>query len=112
MVNFDDNCEEEANTSRKQKAVAMSRVEGQTTNFYLYPNPNNGSMILDYDLGNYTNAKVNVFDITGKVISTYKLSDTKGILQMNEQNLNNGVYFYRILVGEKIIKTDKIVIIK
>ena len=112
VVNFDDNCEEEANTSRKQKAVAMSRVEGQTTNFYLYPNPNNGSMILDYDLGNYTNAKVNVFDITGKVISTYKLSDTKGILQMNEQNLNNGVYFYRILIGEKIIKTDKIVIIK
>jgi hypothetical protein len=31
---------------------------------------------------------------------------------MNEQNLHNGIYFYHILVGEKTIKTDKIVIIK
>jgi hypothetical protein len=56
-------------------------------------------MVLDYDLGNYANAKVNLFDITGKIISTYKLSDNKGILQMNEQSLNNGIYFYSILVG-------------
>ena len=69
-------------------------------------------MILDYDLGGYSNATVNLSDITGKVIGAYKLQSNKGILQMNEQNLNNGIYFYSILVGEKTIKTDKIVIIK
>ncbi len=111
VMNFTDNCEQEANASRriKQKNETGSSAN---TNFNLYPNPNNGTMILDYDLGYYSNAKVNLFDITGKIINSYKLSDTKGILQMNEQDLNNGVYFYSILVGEKTIKTDKIVIIK
>jgi hypothetical protein len=112
VINYTDNCEQEANASRRQKPVTLSGAEGQKTNFYIYPNPNNGNMILEYDLVTYSNAKVNLFDITGKVISSYKLNETKGILQMNEQNLNNGVYFYRILVGEKTIKTDKIVIIK
>jgi hypothetical protein len=111
IVNFADNCEHEANASRKTQQKNETTIATKT-NFYLYPNPNNGAMVLDYDLGNYANAKVNLFDITGKVISTYKLSDTKGILQMNEQNLNNGIYFYTILVGDKPIKTDKIVIIK
>jgi hypothetical protein len=77
----------------------------------LYPNPNNGLMELNYDLGNSQDAKMNLYDITGKLISSYKLNN-KGTLQMNEQNLNNGIYFYHILVGEKTIKTDKIVIIK
>jgi hypothetical protein len=112
VFNFIDNCEQEANASRRKKPVTLSGVEGQKTNFYLYPNPNNGAMTLDYDLGSYSNATVRLFDITGKLITGYNLSETKGILQMNEQNLNNGIYFYSILVGEKTIKTDKIVIIK
>ena len=110
VVVYNDNCDEEANASRKAKPKVNEAVN--PTSFNLFPNPNNGTMVLDYNLGNYTDAKVNVFDITGKVISTYKLSDTKGMLQMNEQSLNNGIYFYSILVGEKTIKTDKIVIIK
>jgi hypothetical protein len=111
VVNFADNCEQEANASRRIKQTEQTSIVAKT-NFYLYPNPNNGTMVLDYDLGNYANAKVNLFDITGKIISTYKLSDNKGILQMNEQSLNNGIYFYSILVNDKTIKTDKIVIIK
>ncbi len=94
-----------------QSTVGVNEL-GVSTKISMRPNPNNGTMILDYDLGNYSNAKVNLFDITGKIINSYKLSDTKGILQMNEQDLNNGIYFYSILVGDKTIKTDKIVIIK
>ena len=78
----------------------------------LYPNPSKGLMELDYDLGNNIDGKMNLYDVTGKLISSYNLDSNKGILQMNEQNLNNGVYFYHILVGEKTLKTDKIVIIK
>jgi hypothetical protein len=108
---YDDECETEANASRMKKPVTLSGVEGQTT-FNLFPNPNNGTMQLDYDLGNDSEATVKLFDVTGKIISTYTLQNTKGSIGMNERNLTNGIYFYRILVKEKVIKNDKIVIIK
>lgn len=69
-------------------------------------------MQLDYKLGSYSSAKFNLFDITGKLIETKNLETDEGSLYINEQNLRNGIYFYTILVGEKNIKTDKIVIIK
>jgi hypothetical protein len=92
----------------------VTNIKNHENDFKLniYPNPSKGLMELDYDLGNNLSAKLNLYDVTGKLISSYKLDSNKGILQMNEQNLNNGVYFYHILVGEKTLKTDKIVIIK
>ena len=108
---YDDDCLAEANASRKIKPVTLSGVEGQTS-FNLFPNPNNGTMQLDYKLGSYSNAKFSLFDITGKLLQSINIETKEGSLYINEQNLKNGVYFYTILVGEKNIKTDKIVIIK
>ncbi|MBI3520253.1 MAG: T9SS type A sorting domain-containing protein [Bacteroidetes bacterium] len=78
----------------------------------IYPNPNKGVMTLEYDLGNMNEATMNLYDVTGKLLTVYKLPSAKGALQMNEQTLQNGIYFYHILVEGKSIKTDKIVIIK
>ncbi|MBI3520255.1 MAG: T9SS type A sorting domain-containing protein [Bacteroidetes bacterium] len=78
----------------------------------LYPNPNKGVMTLEYDLGDVSEATMNLYDVTGKLMNTYKLPSNKGMLQMNEQILQNGIYFYHILVEGKSIKTDKIVVIK
>jgi hypothetical protein len=78
----------------------------------LFPNPNSGSMQLDYDLGNNSAATMKLYDVTGKLVTTYNLLNTKGSLQMNEQSMYNGIYFYHILAGEKLLKADKIVIIK
>jgi hypothetical protein len=80
--------------------------------FNLFPNPNNGTMELNYDLGKDSEATMRLYDVTGNLVNAYKLVNTKGTMPMNEQALHNGIYFYHILVGEKIIKTDKIVIIK
>jgi hypothetical protein len=108
IIEFEENCKPEFN----QRKAQINNIINSNVNIKLYPNPSKGLMELDYDLGNNLSAKLNLYDVTGKLISSYKLDSNKGILQMNEQNLNNGVYFYHILVGEKTIKTDKIVIIK
>ncbi|MCC6183008.1 MAG: T9SS type A sorting domain-containing protein [Bacteroidia bacterium] len=108
LIEFEENCKPEFNQRKKQ----ISNSVASNVNVKLYPNPNKGLMQLDYDLGNSQHATIKLYDINGKLISSYKLDSNKGILQMNEQNLNNGIYFYHILVGEKTIKTDKVVIIK
>lgn len=109
-ITYDDNCDTEANASRKAK-TETSTIASKTS-FNLYPNPNNGAMQMDYDLGGYSDATMKLYDVTGKLFIAYKLQNTKGTTIINEQNLHNGIYFYHILVGEKTIKTDKIVIIK
>jgi OOP family OmpA-OmpF porin len=86
--------------------------ESINARFKLFPNPNNGSMHLDYDLGNNSDATMKLYDVTGKLITTYNLLNTKGSLQMNEQGMHNGIYYYHILAGEKLLKAEKIVIIK
>lgn len=106
---YNDECETEANASRKKKITTDAVAQ---TSFNLFPNPNNGTMQLDYKLGSYANAKFNLFDITGKLIDSKNIESNEGSLLINEQNLRNGVYFYTILVRDKNIKTDKIVIIK
>ncbi len=78
----------------------------------LYPNPNNGNMTLDYDLGASSNGIMYISDITGKLISTYSLQNSRGKLNINEHDFENGVYFYSIYVYDKTLKTDKVVIIK
>jgi hypothetical protein len=109
-LTYDDNCDVEANASRKAKPETSTIVT--KTSFNLFPNPNNGSMQLDYDLGGYSNATMKLYDVTGKLITSYKLQNNKGTILINEQDLNNGIYFYHILVNDKSIKNDKIVIIK
>lgn len=109
IILYEDECEAEANASRKKKPEA---IVNNNALFNLFPNPNNGTMQLDYKLGNYGAAKFNLFDTTGKLIQSKNIESNEGSLYINEQNLRNGVYFYTILVGEKNIKTDKIVIIK
>ena len=110
IINYNDDCEAEANAQRKAK-VQTSGISNRSS-FNLFPNPNNGIMQLDYYLGGYAKAEFKLYDITGKLILSKTIADNEGTLIINEQNLHNGVYFYHILVGEKTINTDKIVIIK
>jgi hypothetical protein len=55
---------------------------------------------------------MNLYDVTGKLISSYDLQTASGSIEINEAQLKNGIYFYRILVKGIIINTNKIVIIK
>ncbi len=108
IILYDDECEIEGNVSRKKQITHDSVIRA----FNLYPNPNNGIMTLDYDLITDSEAIMKLFDVTGNLIRTYTLQNTKGSISINERNLTNGIYFYSILVKENLIKNDKIVIIR
>lgn len=69
-------------------------------------------MALAYDLGKDTKASMNLYDVTGKLVNTYNLQNTTGTIEINEDQLHNGIYFYCILVNGIKVNTNKIVIIK
>lgn len=76
----------------------------------LYPNPNNGNFNIEYHINK--EAEFVMTDVTAIIVNQYTLLPSQNSLLIKEEELKAGVYFYHILVGDKTIKTDKIVIIK
>ena len=78
----------------------------------VYPNPNNGSFSFEYKLKSNETGLLNIMDVTGKLVSTHTLESAKNSLQINANELNNGVYFYQIMVNGNVVGADKLIIIK
>lgn len=78
----------------------------------LFPNPNNGSFTLAYDLKTLTEAKVNIYDISGKLVYIKTIDNLENRININTMNLNNGIYFIQLADDTKLLWTDKLVIQK
>lgn len=79
-----------------------------------YPNPFNPSTKIKFDLVKNGNVKLEVFDITGKVINTLvngKLDAGKYEFTMIAESMPSGVYFYKIEAGN-FIQTRRMILLK
>ena len=79
--------------------------------FTLSPNPNNGTMTLKYSVKPNDKASMKIYELTGKLISEYVLNANDSQFQI-AANLDKGIYLYRIIVNESVVKSDKVIIIK
>ncbi|MBE2279372.1 MAG: T9SS type A sorting domain-containing protein [Ignavibacteriaceae bacterium] len=74
-----------------------------------YPNPfgmgvNSANSTISLSLMSYENVKVQVFDINGRLVNTVfngNLSAGEHSFQISSENLSSGIYFYRIIAGNK-----------
>ena len=78
----------------------------------LYPNPNDGNFQIDYQLSEGEKGNFTIFDIMGKMLLSYNLVSEKNTLKISESALNNGLYFYKIIIDNNVVITDKLLIIK
>jgi hypothetical protein len=78
----------------------------------IYPNPNDGNMLLDYMLEEGKTGAVVIYDITGKKAAAYKLSPGSNTLVITEPMLGKGIYLYEIWIDNEIVNRNKITIIK
>ena len=78
----------------------------------LYPNPNDGHFELDYSIGQADFGKINLFNITGIKVNEFIINPNLSHLLIDETHLSSGVYLYEVLINNKRIISDKIVIIK
>ena len=78
----------------------------------LYPNPNNGSFTLAYDLKKNNEAEVLIYDVTGKMVYKTSLDNLENMKQININNLHNGIYFIQLIHDKNLLWTDKLIISK
>ena len=79
-------------------------------NFKLFPNPSNGNMTLTYILNQDDEGVVKIYDAAGKLFQEIILDSNRKQLEITT-NLSNGIYFYQVIVNNKLSKSNKIVII-
>ncbi len=92
-----------------QATVGIKDISYELGEMSIYPNPAND--VLNINLGTIKeNTEIKMFDALGELVLNEKLTAQNSSLKTH--HLQSGVYFYTILVGDKNIKTDKIVIIK
>ena len=92
-----------------QTTVGVKDISYELGEMSIYPNPAND--VLNIDLGILKeNTEIKIYNALGELVLNETLTTQNSSLKTH--HLQSGIYFYSILVGEKTIKTDKIVIIK
>jgi len=78
----------------------------------LFPNPNNGAMQLSYSLLDNETGYLIINNVMGEKVKTYKLQNGITLLNINETQLRNGIYFYQVYKNDQKVYSGKIVISK
>jgi hypothetical protein len=95
-------------SKEKLSTVGINENNEVKASVSIYPNPSNSSNVtVLYDLEkNYSNAQLNIFDITGKLITQENLNNTIGFYShtINTQNLKAGVYVVSIKLNNTTIQ--------
>ncbi|MBK8982755.1 MAG: choice-of-anchor B family protein [Ignavibacteria bacterium] len=89
-------------------------VPGEYKLYDNYPNPFNPSTNIEFDIPENSSVSLNIYDISGKLVSQLlndKLSPGKYKYTLNGNNLNSGVYFIKFSSGQ-FTSVKKIVLIK
>jgi photosystem II stability/assembly factor-like uncharacterized protein len=94
------------------ESIFDATVPDNDIEIVLSPNPNNGNMSLTYYLGEADQASMSIYDISGRIVASYSLNIQSGLLNINNEQLTSGVYFYKVIVDNQEVKRDKIIIVK
>jgi len=97
--------------------VGISNIE-EHQNISIYPNPNDGNFTIAYHLSNNSqfsilNSQFIITDVMGREVHHQPITPNSSLLiQINISDLNNGIYFWKMISNNHILDNGKIVIIK
>ncbi len=97
------------------KSIAIIPIPAQKTSFenrlMVYPNPAKDYFIIRYELDNYyADAIIQLTDISGRIVKRYKTGLTMDYLIVQTNNLKPGNYFVKLVLNNREVGVQKIVI--
>lgn len=105
FTNSSTGCSNSATTTVIVANCTGINESAKTTGLVVYPNPNNGSFIIQTD--NFETKTIEILDVTGRVVYSEVSNSNK--LNVNINELANGMYQVRVSssVGTEVIKVIK-----
>ncbi|MGZ4079460.1 MAG: T9SS type A sorting domain-containing protein, partial [Bacteroidia bacterium] len=92
-------------------AIVQSVNSQKNEEFNIFPNPNDGNMSLKYSIKPNERSLIKIYDVTGKLVGETILNSNINQLQI-ATDLDKGIYLYQIIVDDRIVKIDKMIIIR
>jgi hypothetical protein len=87
-------------------------VEDESTEFSVYPNPNNGNMIVGYNLLEGQTGSVSIYSILGELIVTRQLYGTSNQIELSLSNVSSGIYLLNLEVNGEQRLAERLSILK
>jgi len=92
-----------------QTISISNNLKTESANVSVYPNPANDFINIKLSTRTIGNVTIEINDITGKVITSMQVSNTKDAITINTQNLQTGIYFLRVTSQQNITTTTKFI---
>ncbi len=80
-----------------------------TNDIAIFPNPSNGLFTITFSNALNQNRKIEVMDITGKIVKTIIVKPNLISTQIDIQDLANGIYIARIPAANGLVETKKLI---
>ena len=117
---FYDNCTTDhvksggmTNNITEDNAMAHPTLEELMYNVELYPNPANDFSSIKWEIFDVLeNCTYQIFDLSGKKLSSGAIPDNKGELTLDTRRYNNGTYIINIYNGGALKSSSKLVVTK
>ncbi|MBP6531710.1 MAG: S8 family peptidase, partial [Bacteroidia bacterium] len=87
----------------------------ENVDFSIYPNPATSNSSIQYDLtsiGKYSKASISISNSLGAIIKTISLKSITNSLDLSIIDFNAGIYFCTLKIDEKVVRTQKLVVLK
>lgn len=81
----------------------------------LYPNPAKDNVTLDFTLTDYSKAAemhIEIVDMSGRIVQKQDVFDYSSVVKMDVGRLGNGVYLVQIKHKQRVVKVEKLVIVR
>jgi hypothetical protein len=100
------------NTRQAQSSLGLENLNSIQSQVKIYPNPNDGSFAIEFENADWEElAQVEVFDIQGKKIYSTDLNKEQ-INYISIPQISKGMYFIKINLGQNLIYSNKIEVIR
>lgn len=91
----------------------IAPVNEQKIQMIAYPNPANNDVtfkIIHTDTK--SSCKVSLFNIRGEILLNFNIDESETTKTISLEDYSSGVYFYKVEDKEKVLQTNKLIIIK
>jgi hypothetical protein len=109
VINYPNSCIDSSGNVAKTANINKASLPKNTIT--VYPNPNNGHMTFAYTFKGEGHLEIS--DVNGNLVGSYILPEGSSHTEVKNNDLKNGVYFYRIMDANGVVlKIGKIVVMQ